>query len=83
MARQAPDKKGRADPPEEAERDAETGRVEGALAKLQSERDDLALRLAEAEKRIGELEARQAEVADRIRWALDSVQTLLERLEPD
>lgn len=45
---------------------------------LQQRIDELERELAEARARIGELQNRQTEIADRIAWALDSLHELME-----
>jgi hypothetical protein len=52
--------------------------VDQRLAALEAERDALKAEITEARARIATLEATQDEVANRIVWALDSLQTLLE-----
>jgi len=48
------------------------------LTALERERDALRAELARAEERLGLLEKNQADVRDRIAWALDSLHNILQ-----
>jgi hypothetical protein len=51
--------------------------AQARILALESERQKLAADLSAARNRIEDLERRQAEIADRIAWALDSLHDLL------
>ncbi len=52
--------------------------LDARLKAIESERDAAKNALATAEARIKELESRQADIANRIAWTLDSLHSLLE-----
>lgn len=59
----------------------QTGRLADAVTALEREREELKRELAEARGRIAELEKARREALDRVNWAIDSLQTILQRAE--
>jgi septal ring factor EnvC (AmiA/AmiB activator) len=61
------------------EREGEGGTLQLKLAALARERDALRDELKRCEARLQQLEGTQAEVRERIAWALDALQNILAR----
>lgn len=57
------------------------GRLADAVTALEREREDLRKELVEARARIAELEKARKEALDRIDWAIDSLQNILQRTD--
>lgn len=57
------------------------GRLADAVTALERERAQLKKELAQARARIAELEKARQEVLDRLDWAIDSLQSLLQKAD--